>query len=86
VTLTTVLSYWTGLAWVAPDLDLATLIGTGLLMHTCDAVVCRIFARNGGHPRRLWMLLGFIGGIWAVAVLIVLPDRARATADPPSLH
>jgi hypothetical protein len=76
---TTVLSYWSGLAFVAPDLPTGTVVGTTLLLHTCDAVLCRLFARQGGYPPALWTAFGFIGGLWAVAVLIVFSQRAAAS-------
>jgi hypothetical protein len=78
VTVATALSYWSGLAFVHPELDLSTLLGTMLLIHTCDAIMCRLFARNNGYPRNLWTVLGFVGGIWAITVLILLPRR-----EPP---
>jgi hypothetical protein len=80
MTVATALAYLTGLAFVAPELDLPTLVGTGLALHTCHAIVCRLFARNQGYPPTLWMLLGLVAGLWAVAVLILLPQRA---AVPP---
>lgn len=73
------LSYWSGLAIVAPGLPPATVGGTALVLHVCDAVLCGLFARNNGYPRALWTLLGFVGGIWAVAVLILLPPRSAST-------
>jgi hypothetical protein len=76
MTLTTFLGYWSGLAFVRPDLGLRTLVGTTLILHICDAIMCRLFARNNGYPKNLWTLIGFAGGIWAVAVLILLPRRA----------
>jgi hypothetical protein len=36
--------------------------------------MCRLFAHNG-YSKNLWTVLGFVCGIWAVAVLIVLPKR-----------
>jgi len=69
------LGYFTGLRLLAPDLDPATLVRTVLVVHTCDSIMCRLFAHNNGYPRNLWTLLGFVFGIWAVAVLIVLPRR-----------
>jgi hypothetical protein len=71
----TLLSWVSGLALVAPGLPPATVVGTALVLHTCDAVLCRLFARNNGHPPGLCTVLGFVGGIWAVAVLILLPRR-----------
>jgi hypothetical protein len=75
VTLATFLSYWSGLAFVRPELGLRELVGTTLILHTCDAAMCRLFARNNGYPKNAWTALGLVGGIWAVAVLILLPRR-----------
>ncbi len=72
------LGYLTGLRFLAPHpLDLPTLIATGLVVNTCDAVMCRLFARNNGYPPRLWTALGFVFGVWAVALLLLFPKRAR---------
>jgi hypothetical protein len=80
MTFATALSYWTGLAFVAPHLPPATTVGTALVLHICDAVLCRIFARNGGRSRNAWTVIGFVGGIVAVAVLLLLPRRGPAPA------
>ena len=85
MTLFTVLSYLSGLGFVAPDLDPPTLLGTALALHVCDAIMCRLFAHNNGYPKNLWTLLGFIAGLWAVAVLILLPPRAAAPPPPRAL-
>jgi hypothetical protein len=75
VTLTTFLGYWSGLAFVRPELGVRELLGTTLILHTCDAIMCRLFASNNGYPKNVWTALGFVGGIWAVALLILLPRR-----------
>ena len=75
MSLATFLSWWSGLAFVKPALGVGELAGTMLVLHTCDAVMCRLFARNNGYPKTLWTVLGFVGGIWAVAILILLPRR-----------
>jgi hypothetical protein len=68
--------YLTGLQLVAATpLDWPTLIATGVLVNICDGIVCRIVARNNGYPPRLWLGLGFVFGVWAVAVLMVAPKR-----------
>jgi hypothetical protein len=72
------LGYFTGLRLLNPGLDPATLVRTVLVVHTCDAIMCRLFAHNNGYPKNLWTLLGFCFGIWAVAVLILLPNRKPA--------
>ena len=70
-----VLGTWTGLRWLNPEMDGATLLRTALVVHICDAIMCRLFAHNNGYSKNLWTALGFVCGIWAVAVLIVLPKR-----------
>ena len=75
-----VLGYLTGLRLLAPELDPATLVRTAVVVHTCDAVLCRLFAHNNGYPKNLWTALGFVFGIWAVAVLVLLPKRR---SEPP---
>jgi hypothetical protein len=84
MTLATVVSYLTGLHFVAPDLELPALLGTALALHVCDAIMCRLFAHNNGYPKNLWTVLGVVFGLWAVAVLILLPrrDGARPPARP----
>ena len=79
------LSYWTGLGFVASDLDLWTLVGTALAVHVCDAIMCRLFAHNNGYPKNLWTGLGLLAGLWAVAVLILLPRRDAAPPPPGRL-
>jgi hypothetical protein len=75
------LSYVTGFRWINPELDPGTLVRTVVLVHTCDAVLCRLFAHNNGHSKNRWTALGFVFGLWAVALLLVLPKR---TAAPPA--
>jgi hypothetical protein len=67
---------------VAPGLDAPTAIGTSLALNICHGIMCRLFAYNNGYPRNLWTVLGLIGGLWAVAVLILRPRRAGAPPPP----
>ena len=71
------LGYFTGLRFLATDIDPATLVRTVLVVHICDSIMCRLFAHNNGYPKNLWTLLGFVFGIWAIAVLILLPRRKK---------
>jgi hypothetical protein len=52
----------------------------------CDAIMCRLVAHNNGHPKTLWTAIGFIAGIWAFAVLILLPRRAGPPASAGPLR
>ena len=70
-----VLGYVTGLRIISPDISAATLLRTTIIVHIVDAVLCRLFAHNNGYSKNLWTTLGLIFGIWAVAVLLLLPKR-----------
>ena len=83
MTLAGTLAWLSGLAFVAPELPPSALIGTAVALHVCDAMFCRLVADNNGHPRNIWTALGLIAGVWAVAVVVLLPRRAAA--PPPSL-
>lgn len=72
-----ILGYFTGLRCLAPHIEPAVLVRTAVLVHVCDAIMCRVFAHNSGYSKKLWTVLGLVFGIWAVALLIVLPPRAR---------
>ncbi len=74
----TLLSAVSGLRFVAPALDAPTILGTGVVVQICHGILCRIFAHNNGYPKNVWTLLGLIGGLWAVALLILLPRRGGA--------
>lgn len=69
------LGYFTGLRLLSAHMDPETLVRTVLVVHVCDSIMCRLFAHNNGYPKNLWTVLGFVFGIWAVAVLVVLPRR-----------
>ena len=67
-----------GLRFLDPNLPLATLVPTMVVVNALDAIMCRLFAHNNGYSaqaKNVWTVLGFAFGIWAMAVLIVLPKR-----------
>lgn len=69
------IGYGTGLRLVAGDMPMADLLATALVVNICNAIMCRLFAYNNGYPRNTWTLLGLLFGVWAVAILILLPKR-----------
>jgi len=70
-----VLGYVTGLRIISPEITAATLLRTTIIVHIVDAILCRLFAHNNGYSKNLWTTLGLVFGIWAVALLLVLPKR-----------
>ncbi|HYD48529.1 MAG TPA: hypothetical protein VEB21_09285 [Terriglobales bacterium] len=76
------ISVLSGLYWLAPELDDATLIRTVLLVHVCDAVVCFVLASHHDFNKRRWAAAGMMLGIWAVAVLLVRASLSARQAYP----
>ena len=52
-----------------------TLVATMIVVNICYAIMCRLFAHNNGYPKNVWTVLGLMAGLWAVAILILLPRR-----------
>jgi len=80
MTVATLAAYSSGLWLVAPDLDPPTMLGTSLALHMCYAAMCRLIAGNNGRATMPWTAVGLIGGLWSVAVLLLLPRR---DGEPP---
>ena len=78
MTLEVFLGYFTGLRIIGGDLPPSTLLVTALVVHLLDSIMCRLFAHNNGYPKNLWTALGFVFGIWAIALLVLLPKREKA--------
>jgi hypothetical protein len=73
-----ILGYLTGLAFFRPDIDPTSLVRTSALVHFLDAILCRVIAAHGGRPKNLWTAAGTLFGIWAVALIFLLPEKRRA--------
>ncbi len=73
------LSSFYGLRWVSGGLDPGTTVRTLFVINACNATMCRLFAHNNGRNENWWTGLGFVFGIWAVAILLMLPKRHRDT-------
>jgi hypothetical protein len=70
-----ILGYLTGLVFFRPDIDPTSLLRTTALVHTLDAILCRVVAAHGGRRKNLWTAAGSIFGIWAVALIFLLPEK-----------
>jgi len=67
--------YLTGLLFIRPEIEPATLLRTGVLVHLLDAILCRIIAGQNGRPKTLWTIAGLLFGIWTLAILFLLPAK-----------
>ena len=72
----TALAYWSGLAFVAPNLPPATVLGTALVLHDAARALARRRGITGAH-----LTISHAGAL-AVAV-VVLERRAAAAATAP---
>jgi hypothetical protein len=72
-----VLGYLTGLVFFQPVIDPTTLLHTTALVHSLDAILCRVIAGHDGRPKNLWMAAGLIFGFWALAILFLLPEKRQ---------
>jgi hypothetical protein len=75
VTFAAVLGTLSGLRFVAPELEPPVTIATAAAMHLTYAVVCRVFAEQCGRNGTRWGLAGLVGGVPALAALILLISR-----------
>lgn len=73
----TILGYLSGLYFIQPDLDPATLLRTVALVHIIDAALCRLIATQGGRDKKIWTLAGLFMGIWALGILFMLPGKEK---------
>src|SRR5262249_31337263 len=83
MTFATFLSYWSGLAFVAPELPWPTLVGTVIGMHVCDAIMCRLLAHNGGELEGHSGRPGVTAEVSADAPPPALPPRGRGAPPRP---
>ena len=69
------LGYFSGLLFVKPDMDASALWRTAALVHFLDAILCCVIAKYSGRSKKLWTVAGALCGIWALAVIFLLPEK-----------
>lgn len=83
IDLVSAIGYLTGIYFIQPNLDLATLIRTAFVIHILDALLCYIIATQSGRNRTTWTLAGLVLGIWAVGTLFLVVERG--SGNPKNL-
>jgi hypothetical protein len=71
--------YFSGLLFIKPDMEPATLWPTMALVHSLDAILCSVVADHSGRNKLLWTISGLICGIWALGALFLLPARTSSS-------
>jgi type IV secretory pathway TrbD component len=79
----TVFGYLTGLYFIKPDLDATILLRTTAVVHLLDAILCALIAGHSARSKKIWVPAGFIFGIWALAILFVLPAKKNNNIARP---
>lgn len=69
--------YLTGLHFIKPGMEPATLLKTAAMVHLLDAVLCGVVAENSGRRKIPWTIGGLVFGMWALAILFLLPAKQR---------
>jgi len=69
------LGYFTGLAFIRPEMEPVSLLRTALLVHGLDAILCGVIANHSRRSQIGWTLGGLVFGIWALGILFLLPAK-----------
>jgi len=75
IDLVSAIGYLSGIYFIQPDLDPATLIRTASVIHILDALLCYVIATQSGRNRTIWTLAGLVLGVWAVGILFLFVER-----------
>jgi hypothetical protein len=67
--------YFSGLLFIKPDMEPATLWPTLALVHSLDAILCGVVADHSRRNTLLWTISGLLCGIWALGALFLLPAK-----------
>ncbi len=83
IDLVSAIGYLSGIYFIQPNLDPATLIRTASVIHILDALLCYVIATQSGRNRTIWTLAGLVLGVWAVGILFLVVERGPG--DPENL-
>jgi len=83
-TIATIVAYASGFAFTGYRGSAANLLATSIAVDASLAPLTVIVAMRRGRPPLLWGVLGFVFGLWAF-ILVLLVGRKSPEA-PPSSH
>jgi hypothetical protein len=83
-TIATIISYASGFALMRPHESAANLLATSLAVDASLAPLTAIVANRRGRATRLWAIIGFLFGLWAfIVVLLIGKPKPSATDEFP---
>ena len=83
-TIATIIAYASGFALMGYHESAATLLATSLAVDASLAPLTAIVAMKRGRPLIFWALLGFVFGLWAFILVLIVGKRADAVDSPPA--
>ena len=85
-TLATILAYASGFALMRPHESIPGLIATSLAVDASLAPLTAIVASRRGRATKTWAVFGFLFGLWAFIVVLLIGKPAPSSTDkfPPT--
>jgi len=80
-TLATIVAYTSGFALMRPHESAANLLATSLAVDASLAPLTAIVANRRGRATRLWAVIGFLFGLWAFIVVLLIGKPKPPTTD-----
>jgi hypothetical protein len=82
-TIAVIVAYASGFALMGYHQSTPNLLATSLAVDASLAPLTAIVAMRRGRPLWFWAAIGFLFGLWAF-ILVLLIGRPRETAEPPT--
>ena len=83
-TIATIVAYASGFALMGYHESAVTLLATSLAVDASLAPLTAIVAMKRGRPLILWALIGFLFGLWAFILVLIVGRRGDAVDSSPS--
>ncbi len=85
-TLATIVAYTSGFALMRSHESAMNLLATSLAVDASLAPLTAIVANRRGRATRLWAIIGFLFGLWAFIVVLLIGKPKPPTTDvfPPT--
>jgi hypothetical protein len=83
-TIATIVAYASGFALMGYHESAANLLATSLAIDASLAPLTAIVARRRGRPLIFWAIIGFVFGLWAFILVLIVGKRGDAATAPPT--